>query len=226
VSDFVPNLRDVGGLDVAGGRVRTGRLMRSALPSSDDLVPAAIVWPPRVVVDLRSDDEIESEHPLSGVGATVHRHPLLSALRPGVAPPRSLVDLYALMLRTSTDHLVKVVERIADSDGPTLVHCAAGKDRTGVSIALTLALLGAHRDEIIDDYLISGKNEGEIEARFSRVYGQRRAVLPPGYLSTPMEAIVAVLDVWEAYDGGVRAWFVDAGGDQTVVTRLRESLVS
>lgn len=143
-----------------------------------------------------------------------------------MAPPQSLIDLYLLMLRTSARDMVQVVGRIASSSGTALVHCAAGKDRTGVSIALTLALLGARRDDIIDDYLISGKNEGEIEARFDRVFGQHRPVLPAGYLSTPLEAIVAVLDAWNAHEGGIQAWFIKAGGDAATLVRLRENLVS
>src|SRR5690606_29108398 len=149
VREFVPNLRDVGGLSGRDGVVRSGRLLRSAMPFADDAVPAEVTWPPRVVLDLRSQYEVEPEHPLAATGATIRNFPLLSALRPGVAPPESLADLELLMLQTSAPHLIDVVTSIAEAEGATLVHCSAGKDRTGVSVALALALVGVERSAII-----------------------------------------------------------------------------
>lgn len=225
MSELVPNLRDIGGVASADGTLRTGRLLRSALPQADDRAPEGVTWPPRVVLDLRSAGEVEPQHPLAHTGARVRSFPLLSALRPGVAPPDSLADLYLLMLRTSAPPLVEVIGEIASADGPTLVHCAAGKDRTGVSVALALALLGVRRDDIVEDYLITARHENEIEARFRRVFGPRRAEVPAAYFATPVEAISAVLDSWESHDGGVHGWFRAAGGDVSTVDRLRERLV-
>jgi len=225
VSEFVPNLRDLGGIAVDGGTIRRGRLLRSALPLGDDRAPGDIVWPPEVVIDLRSAAEVEPSHPLARPGVMVHHFPLLSALRPGVAPPDSLAELYQLMLRTTGRHLVDVVGAVATSEGATLVHCAAGKDRTGVSIAMVLALLGAGRDAIVADYLETARNEAAIEARFRRLYGSRRASLPTQYFATPVDAISGVLDTWEAYPGGPHAWFRRWGGDDTTVERLRTTLV-
>jgi len=226
VNELVPNLRDLGGIPVEGGAIAPGRLLRSALPLGDDLAPPDVVWPPSVVIDLRSLAETETEHPLAGHGVTVHNFPLLSALRPGVAPPESLAELYQLMLRTTSEHLVDVVDTVATSSGPTLVHCAAGKDRTGVSIAMVLALLGAKREDIVDDYLVTAQHEGAIEARFRRVFGPRRAELPTAYFATPVEAITAVLDTWDEHPGGAFGWFQQTGGTVETVDRLRSTLVA
>ncbi|OUZ12853.1 hypothetical protein BHE97_00385 [Aeromicrobium sp. PE09-221] len=225
MSEFVPNLRDIGGMVAADGVLRTGRLLRSALPQADDRVPEGVTWPPRVVLDLRSAGEVEPQHPLAHTGARVLSFPLLSALRPGVTPPGSLAELYLLMLRTSAPYLVEVIDEIASAEGPTLVHCAAGKDRTGVSVALALSLLGVRRDDIVEDYLVTAQHEDEIEARFRRVLGPRRAEIPAAYFATPVEAIAAVLDSWESHDDGVHGWFRAAGGDVSAVDRLRERLV-
>jgi len=225
VSEIVPNLRDLGGTDVAGGSIRPGRLLRSALPQRDDVAPDGIVWPPKVIVDLRSEVEIEPEHPLSGPGVTVHNFPLLTALRPGVAPPESLAELYQLMLQTTSRHLVEVVDTVARAEDTTLVHCAAGKDRTGVSVAMVLALLGAKRDDIVDDYLATARHQAEIQARFRRMYKTRSAELPAAYVATPIEAITGVLDTWEQHPGGPLGWFRRWGGTDETVERLRENLV-
>lgn len=226
MNETVPNLRDLGGIPVEGGAIAPGRLLRSALPLGDDQAPPEVVWPPSVVIDLRSQAETETEHPLAGHGVRVHNFPLLSALRPGVAPPESLAELYQLMLRTTSDHLVDVVDTVATATGPTLVHCAAGKDRTGVSIAMVLALLGAKRDDIVDDYLVTAQHEEAIEARFRRVFGPRRAELPTQYFATPVEAISAVLDTWDAHPGGAYGWFQRAGGRPETVENLRSTLVA
>ncbi len=225
MNEFVPNLRDLGGTAVDGGSIRPGRLLRSALPLGDDVAPEAIVWPPAVVVDLRSLGEIEPAHPLAGPGVTVHHFPLLSALRPGVAPPESLAELYQLMLRTTARHLIDVVDTVAQADGTTLVHCAAGKDRTGVSIAMVLALLGASRDDIMADYLVTADHQAEIEARFRRLYGPRRSDLPTQYLATPAEAIGGVLDTWDDHPGGAVGWFRRWGGEDATIDRLRSTLI-
>lgn len=226
MSDVLPNLRDVGGMTTSeGGRIRSGRVLRSALPLADDLIPDHIHWPPETIIDLRSFGEVESVHPLKATGAKIRQFPLLSALRPGVAPPESLGELYLLMLRNSTAHLVDVIDAIAFSSGPTLVHCAAGKDRTGVSIALMLALAGVDRDQIVSDYLQTAQHEAQIQERFRRVFGVRRAELPASYLSTPVDAIVGVLDVWEDYRGGAQGWFRAAGGTGPIIDQLRRNLV-
>lgn len=225
MNELVPNLRDVGGLDASDGTVAVGRLLRSAAPLHDDRAPDHIEWPPRVVLDLRSEAELDGEHPLAPTGATILNHPLLSALRPGVAPPESLTDLYLLMLRTSGGPLTQVVSDVANADGAALVHCAAGKDRTGVSVALVLSLLGVNRDDIVDDYLVTEKNEGEIQARFTRMYGPRRATLPSSYLTTPVEAITAVIDAWDAHPGGTIGWFESVGGQRSTIEQLRSVLV-
>ncbi|MBA4608167.1 tyrosine-protein phosphatase [Aeromicrobium sp. Marseille-Q0843] len=226
MNETVPNLRDLGGTPVEGGVIRTGRLLRSALPLPDDVAPPEIEWPPTVVIDLRSLAETEPEHPLSAPGVTVLNFPLLSALRPGVAPPESLAELYQLMLRTTADHLVEVVDAVASAeDATTLVHCAAGKDRTGVSIAMVLALLGAKRDDIVEDYLATAQHEEQIQARFRRLFGQRSAELPAAYIATPVEAISGVLDTWDEHPGGALGWFHHWGGRPETVDRLRTTLV-
>lgn len=226
MNETVPNLRDLGGTSVEGGVIRPGRLLRSALPLGDDVAPADITWPPSVIIDLRSSMETETQHPLAGPGVTVLNFPLLSALRPGVAPPESLAELYQLMLQTTSEHLVEVIDAVAQAeDATTLVHCAAGKDRTGVSIAMVLALLGAKRDDIVEDYLVTAQHEEQIQARFNRLFGERRAMLPAGYIATPVEAISGVLDTWDQHPGGAVGWFQRAGGTPQTIDRLRTTLV-
>ena len=61
---------------------------------------------------------------------------------PATRASESLVALYRVLLEDAAHMLVDLVHEVADADGPVLVHCAAGKDRTGVGVALVLRLLG------------------------------------------------------------------------------------
>lgn len=201
------------------------RVLRSAVPRVDDVAPEGIAWPPAVVVDLRSAGESEDDHPLAATGARVVNLPLLSALRPG-ARVHDLAELYLLVLDLAAHHLVALVHEVGVAPGAALVHCAAGKDRTGVSIALLLRLVGVPRDAVMADYLLTAEAEGDIIARLSRSAGhEHRRTLPASFFDVSAPALDAVLDVWDAHPDGTTGWFHAVGGTQEQVDRLRRTLV-
>ncbi len=225
MAQTVPNLRDLHGIVIGEGVVAPGRLLRSAAPTADDGAPLGVVWPPASVIDLRSATEVETEHPLAD-RAVIHRHPLLGALKPGAARASDLSGLYLHVLEAAAPLLVDVVRSISQSPGAALVHCAAGKDRTGISVALALSLAGAGRDDIVDDYLKTAKHRDAIDARLTAQAGrEHRLTLPASFFETVPEAIVGVLDVWAAHDGGVHGWFATSGGTVDDVDRLRGHLL-
>ena len=222
----IPNFRDVGGvLGLDGARVRHGHVLRSGAPAATDTVPDGSSWPPAVVVDLRSSVEVEDEHPLAATGARHVNLPLLQALRPGWHQDGTLVLLYGLVLDESADLLVRLVDEVADAGGPTLVHCAAGKDRTGISVALLLRLLGVGRDDVVADYLLTAQHTDEIDQRLRGERGLPRS-LPAHFYGVPAEAIEGVLDRWDAHARGTEGWFLDAGGDPASLDRLRSTLLA
>jgi protein-tyrosine phosphatase len=223
----VPNLRDVGGLRTEdGAEILRGRLLRSALPTAKDTVPDGIAWPPALVIDLRSDGEYDAIHPLAHSGARIVNLPLLSALRPDAAPWEDLSGLYLVLLDHASMYLVELVREVATANGATLIHCAAGKDRTGVSIALLLRLVGVPREAIVADYVATTAAEQEISARLRRGAGWRhRAALPPAFFAVAPDAIEGVLDVWDGHEGGVQGWFRGVGGDDDTLERLRRTLI-
>ena len=142
------NLRDVAGLRLAGGGlVPAGVLYRSDAPYPGDAVPGTVPhWPPATVIDLRSTGEAAARYRWPA-GVTVHHVPLMrqaavvgtddSATRPGRPLPASLAVVYRRMLDMIPHRLAALPGMAADSGGPVLVHCAAGKDRTGVAVQLS-----------------------------------------------------------------------------------------
>jgi protein-tyrosine phosphatase len=142
-----------------------------------------------VVIDLRTDVEVALEGPgpmteVEGVRID-HRslHPavkhsedlvagavnpwagLVDAELPGEDP---VVRSYISYLHSRPDSVVAAVRAIAQSDGSVLVHCAAGKDRTGVVVAIALDAVGVDRETIVEDYLVSRER---IDAILERLCG-------------------------------------------------------
>ncbi len=80
--------------------------------------------------------------------------------------PTGAAGFYVRYLLDRPDSVIETLRLIAHTDGAALVHCAAGKDRTGVVVAIALAEIGVQRDAIIDDYAMSAER---IEAIFRRL---------------------------------------------------------
>lgn len=103
----------------------------------------------RLVVDLRAAEERGAVNH----GFPVAHHPIFEFSAPVTG---SLEDVYTDLLRTRGAALAGAVAAIADADGPVLVHCAVGKDRTGLVVALALLAAGLPEDDVVADYALSG----------------------------------------------------------------------
>jgi rhodanese-related sulfurtransferase len=224
VPQTTPNLRDIGFTrTVDRAQVRPGLVLRSGLPFDDDVVDH-VVWPPRVVLDLRSDRELAQRPTLSA--PRVVNLPLLSALRPDAHHDGTLVTLYAAVLDSAAPLLVDVVREVVEADGPVLIHCAAGKDRTGIAVALLMRLIGVGRDETMADYVRTNDHIAAIDSRLRALPGnERRDELPREYFHVVPEAIDIVMDLWDAAPGGTQGWLQAAGGDEHLVEQLRGRLL-
>ncbi|WP_297081731.1 tyrosine-protein phosphatase [uncultured Demequina sp.] len=230
--DRLANLRD---LADAAPELRAGIAYRSDAPLSGDQVPTTVeAWPPATVVDLRSHGEKDRGHPL-GRGVRVVEVDILSAADPtGAAMARiaSLQDLYALMIApAAAAGLTRVVAEVAREEAPVLFHCSAGKDRTGVSAALILALVGIERELIAADYHRTAEHMPAVIGRLMggtprHVGDTPLAKVPREVLEAPESAIESVLDAWDAHDGGVEGWYLAHGGDPEVLVALRARLLA
>lgn len=172
--DALDNFRDYGGYDTAAGRaLKTGRLFRSAHQASvseADLERLAAI-DLGVVVDLRRPVErrrqpskraanftgqvLESE--LDEAGEAPHITFLKSADLTPDSGRTFMTGLYR-DLPFSPAHIDlfgRYLRALGETDRPVLIHCAAGKDRTGMLAALTHHLVGVHQDDLMEDYLLT-----------------------------------------------------------------------
>jgi protein-tyrosine phosphatase len=175
----VRNFRDVGGLPTVDGRwVRHGVLFRSghlahATPSDTAFLASLGL---HTVFDFRNRADQKLEGPdveLPGVrnvnipltdpadGATFWRmvrdgslEQLRELLGNGSSEHR-MTAVYRHIVRDRTADQSRVLHSVATDSVPALMHCAAGKDRAGLSIAVTLLALGVEREAIVADYLKS-----------------------------------------------------------------------
>ncbi|EFC79923.1 tyrosine-protein phosphatase [Parafrankia sp. EUN1f] len=236
--EALANLRDVGGMTTAAGQVlRAGVLYRSDMPRVGDERPAVtFTWPPPTVVDLRSAVERgSSPHPLSLLGSEVHIKPLLGeetgragdSLGPDVLAG-GLRVLYNTILDIAAPRLVEIVDLAAEAPGPLLVHCAAGKDRTGIVTALLLRLAGVGPEQVIADYLATGTNMPGVLRRLkghSLLPGARSGPTARAVTEVSQEAVEHVLGVIDGVPGGPEAWLLERGGSQDSIALWRKRIL-
>jgi protein-tyrosine phosphatase len=221
------NLRDVRGLRTDDGRiVRRGVLYRSEVPRSAGAGGTDIaVWPPACVIDLRVPDEYIGTHPLDADGTAVHSVPLGRDLAPALAGTgRDLVSAYRVLARDAAGEIARIVGLVAAADGPVLVHCTAGKDRTGIVVAVLLRAASVRRADIMADYLRTDENLPRLWAalRAAGVREPRNRAL----LGVHRDALEAVLDEIDGAEGGAAGWLVANGADPIDVERLSARLLS
>ncbi|PWR10251.1 protein tyrosine phosphatase [Micromonospora acroterricola] len=229
------NFRDVGGYAAHDGRtVCRGRLYRSdslhRLGEHDRDAFAAIGI--RTVIDLRRPAEVDRDGRVPAYPGLTYRHihPEHAdwAEQPheeGVSLARYLADRYADLAQTGTAGLAEAVGLIADSaNAPVVVHCVAGKDRTGIVCALTLAVLGVDDADIVADYALST----EASARFSAWLAATTpggANLPAPFLASPAETMETFLAELREGHGSVEGYLRHAGVTDEQLAALRDHLL-
>jgi protein-tyrosine phosphatase len=250
--DGAVNVRDLGGLATDDGRATLeGRLLRG--DNLQDLSPADVKLLVddiglTTVVDLRSPAEVEAEGPGPLTRVDGVRHEYRSVLpeagiatdvagaalvsRRDEARSRYADDLrvgyYLGYLEDRPDQVVAALRSIEQAPGAALVHCAAGKDRTGVVTALTLRAVGVRPDAIVADYVATAER---IEAILDRLRGSRTYSgdinSRPNAVEddTPRaETMVAFLERVDARYGGVHRWLSEHGFGSGEVEALRAKL--
>lgn len=229
------NFRDVGGHPARDGRtVRRGRLYRSDSPHRLDGADreAFAALGVRTVIDLRRPSEVERDGRVPEFDGLAYRniHPEHAdwgenPYRQGTDLARYLADRYADLAETGAAGLGEAVGLIADETAaPVLVHCVAGKDRTGIVCGLTLAVLGVPDTHIAADYALSTEAAERFQAWFNSTGKQVRPGLPP--LTTPAEAMTLFLAELRHRHGSVEGYLRHAGLTDAELAALRDHLLA
>lgn len=240
------NFRDLGGYRTTDGRrVRRGMVFRSGALSSltdADLNTLADIGI-RHIFDLRTGDEREAAPDRIPQGANYHPLPVLAETSAGRRLvslllyfnrlDRMMLDTYIrIILEQNAPLLGQMFRQLVDEQGtPAIVHCTAGKDRTGVTCALLLSALGVPEDTIVRDYSLTNHAYDVIHAHVStQSQGLQRLGLSvddmqPLLLADPAILREALRYLHERY-GSVENYLRQrAGLDDEMITRLRAALL-
>lgn len=240
------NCRDLGGLPATGGSTRPGVLVRAdALDRLTDADVVELAHRRRLahVVDLRTDGE-RAERGHGRLRASGLRYSELAVITDAHLASRQLAraarleaggdaaqimaEGYVELLELGAPALVEALRRIVAPGGtPALVHCSAGKDRTGVLVALLLGAAGVERATIVADYAAThDRMEAIITALQGAQFFQAMASQVSAFVfGARAETMESFLDVLDHRWGGAAAWFAAHGAAEREIAAWRERLV-
>ena len=231
------NTRDLGGLPHTGGLTRSGVLVRS--DNLRSLNPAGleamVAYGVTTVIDLRSESEVATSpspfaipDPFNYPPPPAYMHmPLVDdATMLKLSEASDMFERYLMMLEHRPAAFGAIFTTLARTEGTAVFHCFAGKDRTGMVAAMSLALAGVGVDAIAADY-------AETDSQMATRYLEWLAAATPEQLEwmkddlrCPPERIVGVLEHIDKRWGGVTAYLEAAGVSQADISQLQAKLIA
>jgi protein-tyrosine phosphatase len=229
------NVRDLGGYRTHQGRTtrwhtcfRADSLHRLPPEAQTTLLDHGV----RTVIDLRRSDELQAAPNVfaSAASVTYCHVSLLADTPPGPGDLQPLVDTYLHMLDQRQAQICEILRVLAAPGNlPAVVHCTAGKDRTGLIVALVLGLAGVPEETIIADYALSAQYlvgpflEETRQRALARGYTweqyQPLVQCPPEFMHTTLQHLK------ERY-GSIEAYTRTIGLDRAQIDSLRDTLVA
>jgi protein tyrosine/serine phosphatase len=228
------NARDVGGYATRdGGVTRWGAVVRSDSPSLLTRAgqEALEAYGIRTAIDLRFPHELDAApNPFSDPA-----HPIdyvhVSLIDPDdrAVPGETMAREYVRWIDRFAPAIGRIVAAVARAaEGGVMIHCAGGRDRTGVTTALLLSVVGVPADTVADDYALSSEllrpRDAEYLVNGPGTREEREAALARA--ETRAEVMHEVLDHLEARHGGVEAYLLAAGVGPDDLARLHARLLA
>jgi protein-tyrosine phosphatase len=229
----VYNARDLGGYPTAdGGETRWHRIVRS-----DNLARlteagkrALIEYGIRTIIDLRLPEELEAEPPPFRDHETLLYHNISlvdPAKRNYQEEFTTLANDYVAILEQFRSQVAETMTTIARApEGGVLIHCHAGKDRTGITSAILLRLAGVSAEIAAQDYALTSVCLRPLDEEWIDADPTQRAQRQEQYeIFRAREGVMdEVLEHLEAAHGSVERYLLDAGVTPEDVERLRRRL--
>jgi protein tyrosine/serine phosphatase len=240
--DGTNNTRDLGGLPTADGQQTVrGRLLRS--DNLQDLSPADVRrlvtdYRVRTVADLRAVIEVKATGPgplTAEPEVTIVNLSLFPEHDDHIVPPsqrrsdvgRGFSGLYLGFLADRPDSVLTALRMVAHGEGATVVHCTAGKDRTGVVVALALAEAGVERPAIVADYAASADHYDALLRRLAPAIQDDELAMAAALKHLPRPVNMdRFLDALAEEFGGPEAWLTAHGWTQDDRAALRRKLLA
>ncbi|MGE0385493.1 MAG: tyrosine-protein phosphatase [Gammaproteobacteria bacterium] len=241
------NLRDFGGYAAADGRrVRRGRLFRSGTLAhlSGDAQEALLEMGIEVICDLRRQNELDHEPtpfpdhrprrvhlPIEAGNSQALREQMH---RVRTDPGQVVAFMTALnreLARDCAAQFGQMVQALLEAgDAAFLVHCSAGKDRTGFGAALILSLLGVPRETVVEDFLLSNTAidfENRAWPQLAKIWPDLDKEVARGLSAVHRVYIDAALDEIDTRFGSFERYArLGLGLDEAAHARLRDRLLT
>ena len=229
------NVRDLGGYETGSGKrtcsrsiVRAGNLSKLTAAGRDALLGYGV----RTVIDLRDPrefavdlDPFHADGPWAGQVEYVSVPLISEAEWEAIRDPVVLKQGYVVTLDLSRANIGRAISAIATAElGGVVIHCHAGKERTGVIAALLLALCGVPDDLIAEDYVAS---DGYLQSLYAEWAAreqdiEKRSRLLRGFRSEPEHILVPLQRV--RCEGGIETYFRRVGVTAIELTAVKERL--
>jgi protein-tyrosine phosphatase len=243
VWDGLLNARDLGGHPTEDGEeTRFGSIVRadSVRQLSDEGWRALVDYGVKTVVDLRADEELEADPPAELPVEVLHvpfldtdrsnwqqvEDELEAAVKAAPDVAGATRDVYLIFLEHFAQNVAAAIRAVADApEGGVVIHCAGGKDRTGLLTAFLLHLAGVGLDEIAEDYALS---EERLRSRHERWIAEARSEEERERLQrlaqTPVDSMRGVFEELERRYGSVENYLRQAGLTDDELARARARL--
>jgi protein-tyrosine phosphatase len=243
VWDGLLNVRDLGGHRTPdGSETRFDAVVRadSVRQLSDEGWAALVDYGVKTVVDLRADEELEADPPADLPVSVLHvpffdanaddwaeiEEHIDAVVKAAPDVQTATRDVYLIFLERFAGNVAAAIRAVADApEGGVVVHCAGGKDRTGLVVAFLLHLAGVDDEQIAADYAVS---EERLRPRHERWLAEadsqeeRRRL--ERVLQTPFQSMLGVFRELERRHGSVEGFLREAGLDERDFARVRARL--
>ena len=224
------NTRELGGYETqAGTYSKSHKYIRASSPSNASKHDIELLkdYGVKVVVDLRSDFEIEQQ-PSSLIGykdieyirIDLMKTKNLNVLPKEIANYKDLAGFYIYMLEANKEQFKELFEVFYDHPYDAIMfNCSAGKDRTGVVAALLLDLAGCHEYDIVKDYSESYENNLSLIPELEKIIDAKNHV----YLESEPRMMMELLDYLRSNYGSAKEYLISCGFDEEKIMDIIEN---